>query len=264
MNHPSHYRPSTLYSSHPRPRDRILSNSSPSREATSEPRRERPGAHGGSRRAYQREQLLLEVLLASATAHVPSGAAEPRTPGRPRTRPDRRARDHPPHHETALRAPMRLRLSLGLVCLTSLPAPGSDIIISGGMVWTGLSTGAPQRGGVALAMARSRDRRSVEVGAMRAPNDNGFRQRGLVPAASPTDTPFVDGGFQLASVISGMRRPQGVHPAHQGVRPTLKPGDWIHRGRLGPHLWARQPLPARVDRFGTPKQSRIRKPVGRP
>src|SRR3989442_13587213 len=50
---------------------------------------------------------------------------------------------------------MRLGVSRGLLCLT-LAACGrkADIIISDGMVWTGLSTGAPQRGAVAIAGAK--------------------------------------------------------------------------------------------------------------
>src|SRR5438105_826728 len=47
---------------------------------------------------------------------------------------------------------MRRRLSLGLLCLTlAACARQADIIVTGGMVWTGLSNGAPQKGAVALA-----------------------------------------------------------------------------------------------------------------
>src|SRR5712664_2674185 len=47
---------------------------------------------------------------------------------------------------------MRRRLSLGVLCLTLVAcAPKADIIITGGMVWTGLSTGAPPRGSIAIA-----------------------------------------------------------------------------------------------------------------
>ena len=50
---------------------------------------------------------------------------------------------------------MRLRVSRGLLCLTlAACARKADIIISDGMVWTGLSTGAPQRGAVAIAGAK--------------------------------------------------------------------------------------------------------------
>src|SRR5438093_13712758 len=47
---------------------------------------------------------------------------------------------------------MRRRLSLGLLCLTlAACARQADIIVTGGMVWTGLSNGAPQKGALALA-----------------------------------------------------------------------------------------------------------------
>src|SRR2546426_3129686 len=47
---------------------------------------------------------------------------------------------------------MRRRLSLGLLCLTlAACTQKADVIITHGMVWTGLSTGAPQRGSVAIA-----------------------------------------------------------------------------------------------------------------
>src|SRR2546429_8655095 len=47
---------------------------------------------------------------------------------------------------------MRRRLSLGLLCLTlAACARQADILVTGGMVWTGLSNGPPQKGAVALA-----------------------------------------------------------------------------------------------------------------
>src|SRR5216117_600568 len=52
---------------------------------------------------------------------------------------------------------MRRRLSLGLLCLTlAACARQADIIVTGGMVWTGLSNGAPQKGAVALANGKIR------------------------------------------------------------------------------------------------------------
>src|SRR5207247_10251844 len=50
---------------------------------------------------------------------------------------------------------MRLRLTVGLLCLAlGACARKADMIISGGMVWTGLSTGAPHAGAVAVAGGR--------------------------------------------------------------------------------------------------------------
>src|SRR5689334_16467689 len=101
---------------------------------------------------------------------------------------------------------MSRRLSTGVLCLVLVgctTAPKADIMITGGVVWTGLSSGTPQGGAVALAggkvlaigdeasLARYADSKTERIEA------NG----GLVmPGFTDGHTHFVDGGFQLASV----------------------------------------------------------------
>ncbi|HYR30359.1 MAG TPA: amidohydrolase, partial [Gemmatimonadales bacterium] len=99
---------------------------------------------------------------------------------------------------------MRRRLSLGLLCLTlAACTQKADVIITHGMVWTGLSTGAPQRGSVAIA-----DGKILAIGddsdvgryagskTQRIQADGGL----VLPGFTDGHTHFIDGGFQLASV----------------------------------------------------------------
>src|SRR2546428_6423520 len=47
---------------------------------------------------------------------------------------------------------MTRRLPAGLVCISlAACAPKADLVITGGLVWTGLTSGAPQPGAVAVA-----------------------------------------------------------------------------------------------------------------
>src|SRR6185437_16826841 len=95
-------------------------------------------------------------------------------------------------------------LCLGLLCLT-LAACGrkADIIITGGMVWTGLSTGTPQKGSVALAGGKilAIDADSA-VGRYAGPKTQLIQADGglVLPGFTDGHTHFIDGGFQLASV----------------------------------------------------------------
>ncbi len=89
---------------------------------------------------------------------------------------------------------MRRRLSLGLLCLTlAACARQADIIVTGGMVWTGLSNGAPQKGAVALANGKI-----LAVGDTRR-----FRSTAVSSCpASPTDT--------LTSSTAGSSSPRWI------------------------------------------------------
>src|SRR5258708_36984904 len=109
---------------------------------------------------------------------------------------------------------MRRRLYLGLLCLT-LAACGrkADIIITGGMVWTGLSTGAPQKGSVALAggkiLAIGND---SAVGRYAGPKTQLIQADGglVLPGFTDGHTHFIDGGFHPASVsLRHAATPQG-------------------------------------------------------
>src|SRR2546428_13514126 len=98
---------------------------------------------------------------------------------------------------------MTRRAGLGLLSLT-LAACGrtADIVIRGGMVWTGLSSGAPQAGAVAIgdgeilavgdsaAVARYVGSRTHVIRA-----DGGL----VLPGLADAHTHFIGGGFQLAS-----------------------------------------------------------------
>jgi len=143
---------------------------------------------------------------------------------------------------------MRRRLCLGLLCLT-LAACGrkADIIITGGMVWTGLSTGAPQKGSVALA-----DGKILAIGADSAvgryagPKTQLIRADGglVLPGFTDGHTHFIDGGFQLASVsLRDAATPQELVRRLKEYAKTLKPGEWITGGDWDHTLWRGQPLP---------------------
>src|ERR1051325_3925375 len=104
----------------PRPRDRVLQNL----EAIYREAYDRAKAAGDQARmadldaAYQREQLLLEVLLdirdALSTAVAPGGGVGP----------DRRARNHSSHYQTPLRTLSMIRSPAAAVLCLSLLACG--------------------------------------------------------------------------------------------------------------------------------------------
>src|SRR2546425_13286441 len=145
---------------------------------------------------------------------------------------------------------MRRRLSLGLLCLPlAACARKADIIITGGMVWTGLSTGAPQKGTVARADGRilaigddAQIRRYAGPKTQWIEADGGL----VLPGFTDGHTHFIDGGFQLASVsLRDAATPQEFIRRVKEYAKTLKPGEWITRGDLDHTLSAGQPLPRR-------------------
>src|SRR2546422_7998889 len=99
---------------------------------------------------------------------------------------------------------MRRRLSLGLLCLTlAACARQADIIVTGGMVWTGLSNGAPQKGAVALANGKILAvGDSAQIARYAGPKTQAIQADGglVLPGFTDGHTHFIDGGFQLASV----------------------------------------------------------------
>src|SRR5882762_395639 len=127
---------------------------------------------------------------------------------------------------------MRRRLCLGLLCLT-LAACGrkADIIITGGMVWTGLSTGTPQKGSVALAdgkiLAIGTD---SAVGHYAGPKTQLIQADGglVLPGFTDGHTHFIDGGFQLApdELLRGRGIAQELVRRLKEYAKTLKPGEW--------------------------------------
>src|SRR5205085_2123239 len=79
----------------------------------------------------------------------------------------------------------------------------ADLVVSGGVLWTGLSRGRPRPGAVAIARGKIQAvGDSSEVARYVGPRTVVLRARaGLVmPGFTDGHTHFIDGGFQLASV----------------------------------------------------------------
>src|SRR6058998_1074764 len=143
---------------------------------------------------------------------------------------------------------MRRRLSLGLLCLTlAACARQADIIVTGGMVWTGLSNGAPQKGAVALANGKILAvGDSAQAGRYAGPKTQWIQANGglVLPGFTDGHTHFIGGGFQLASVdLHDAATPQEFIRRLKEYAKTLKPGEWISDGRWDHTLWRGQPLP---------------------
>jgi len=143
---------------------------------------------------------------------------------------------------------MSRHLGVGLLCL-SLAACGqtADLVIRGGAVWTGLSSGAPQPGAVAIgggkilavgdsaAIARYLGSRTRVIRA-----DGGL----VMPGFADGHTHFISGGFQLASVdLRDAATPQEFIRRLKEYARARKPGEWITGGDWDHTRWAGQPLP---------------------
>src|SRR6266567_3913013 len=127
---------------------------------------------------------------------------------------------------------MRRRLSLGLLCLTlAACARRADIIVTGGMVWTGLSNGAPQKGAVALAKGKILAvGDSAQIARYAGPKTQAIQADGglVLPGFTDGHTHFIDGGFQLASVdLRNAATPKEFIRRIKDYAKTLKPGEWI-------------------------------------
>src|SRR3989454_7644942 len=143
---------------------------------------------------------------------------------------------------------MRLRLTVGLLCLAlGACARKADLIISGGLVWTGLSTGAPHAGAVAIAGGRILAiGDSAQVGRYAGPKTEWIQANGglVLPGFTDGHTHVVDGGFQLRSVsLRDAATPQEFIRRVKEYAKTLTPGEWITGGDWDHTLWAGQPLP---------------------
>src|SRR5690348_11776187 len=99
---------------------------------------------------------------------------------------------------------MTQRSVLVVLCLIVVGcAPKAEIVVTGGMVWTGLSSGAPHRGAVALARGKvlavgdeTSLARYIGPATERIEANGGL----VMPGFTDGHTHFIDGGFQLASV----------------------------------------------------------------
>ena len=137
----------------------------------------------------------------------------------------------------------------GLVTLVLLGGCGrkADIVIQGGPVWTGLSTGRGQPGAVAIA-----DGKILAVGDSAAIARYVGSQTEVLRAAGGLVTPgfadghthFIDGGFQLASVnLRDAATPQEFVRRVKEYATHLKPGEWVLGGDWDHTLWRGAPLP---------------------
>jgi len=125
----------------------------------------------------------------------------------------------------------------------------ADIVIQGGAVWTGLSTGRGQPGAVAIA-----DGRILAVGdsaqiarSVGATTEILRADAGLVlPGFADGHTHFIDGGFQLASVnLRDATTPQEFTRRIKEYVARLQPGEWVTGGDWDHELWRGTPLPRR-------------------
>src|SRR6266536_1770128 len=142
-----------------------------------------------------------------------------------------------------------VRSSSYVAALALLAACGSkaDIVIQGGPVWTGLSTGRGRPGAVAtlgdkiLAVGDS-----AEIARYVGPNTRVLQANGglIMPGFADGHTHFVDGGFQLASVnLRDAATPQEFVRRLKEYAAHLKPGEWILGGDWDHTLWRGAPLP---------------------
>jgi hypothetical protein len=123
----------------------------------------------------------------------------------------------------------------------------ADIVIQGGPIWTGLSTGRGQPGGVAIAGGKILAvGDSSEIARYVGSNTEVLRANGGLVLAGFADghTHFIDGGFQLASIdLRGAATPQEFVRRLKEYAAHLKPGEWITGGDWDHTLWRGTPLP---------------------
>jgi predicted amidohydrolase YtcJ len=123
----------------------------------------------------------------------------------------------------------------------------ADIVIQGGPVWTGLSTGRGRPGAVAIAgdeILAVGD--SAEIARYVGPKTQVLQANGglIMPGFADGHTHFVDGGFQLASVnLRDAATPQEFVRRLKEYVAHLKPGEWILGGDWDHTLWRGAPLP---------------------
>ena len=144
---------------------------------------------------------------------------------------------------------MRRLLLASLVTVVPLAACGqkADIVIEGGPVWTGLSTGRGQPGAVAIADGKILAvGDSAQIARYVGANTAVLHATGglVMPGFADGHTHFIDGGFQLASVnLRDATTPQEFVRRLKEYAAHLKPGEWITGGDWDHTLWRGAPLP---------------------
>ena len=125
----------------------------------------------------------------------------------------------------------------------------AEVVIQGGSVWTGLSTGRGRPGAVAIAngmILAVGD--SAEIARYVGGSTTILRADGglVVPGFADGHTHFIDGGFQLASVdLRDAATPQEFIRRLKEYAAALQPGEWITGGDWDHELWRGTPLPQR-------------------
>jgi len=144
---------------------------------------------------------------------------------------------------------VRRLLLASLVTVVPLAACGrkADIVIEGGPVWTGLSTGRGQPGAVAIADGKILAvGDSAQIARYVGANTAVLHAAGglVMPGFADGHTHFIDGGFQLASVnLRDATTPQEFVRRLKEYAAHLKPGEWITGGDWDHTLWRGAPLP---------------------
>jgi predicted amidohydrolase YtcJ len=137
---------------------------------------------------------------------------------------------------------------VGLLCLPIVACGRkADVIVTGGMVWTGLSSGQPQPGVVAIGGGKILAvGDSAQIARYVGPQTRLIRADGglVMPGFADGHTHFIDGGFQLASVdLRNAATPREFIRRIKQHASALKPGEWILGGDWDHTLWPGQPLP---------------------
>jgi predicted amidohydrolase YtcJ len=125
----------------------------------------------------------------------------------------------------------------------------ADLVIQGGAVWTGLSSGRGQPGAVAIAdgtiLAVGE---SAQVARYVGSQTTVLNAAGglVLPGLADGHTHFIDGGFQLASIdLRDAATPQEFVRRLKEYAAGLEPGQWITGGDWDHTLWRGAPLPRR-------------------
>ena len=123
----------------------------------------------------------------------------------------------------------------------------ADVVVQGGTVWTGLSTGRGQPGAVAIADGKILAiGDSSQIARYVGSKTEVLRANGglVMPGFADGHTHFIDGGFQLASVdLRDAATPQEFVRRLKQYAARLKPGEWITGGDWDHTLWPGATLP---------------------
>src|SRR2546428_10626885 len=142
-----------------------------------------------------------------------------------------------------------VRRASRVVALALLTACGStaDLVIQGGPVWPGLSTGRGRAGAVAIADGKilavgdsAEIARYIGSGTQVVHAEGGL----IMPGFADGHPHFISGGFQLASIdLRDAATPQEFVRRIKEYAARLRPGEWIQGGDWDHTLWRGAPLP---------------------